>query len=91
MNLYYRVRNHLWYIWLRFPTSVAVRRTVGYLAFDLVESTYRHETRTWARAVRDAWRHAISSATTGVLFRAPCFAGPSGTVGACTCACCSDS
>ena len=56
MNLYYRVRNHLWYIWLRFPTSVAVRRTVGYLAFDLVESTYRHETRTWARAVRDAWR-----------------------------------
>ncbi len=56
VNLYYRVRNHLWYIWLRFPTSVAVRRTVGYLAFDLVESTYRHETRTWARAVRDAWR-----------------------------------
>ncbi len=44
MNLYYRIRNHLWYIWLRFPTSVAVRRTVGYLAFDLVESTYRRET-----------------------------------------------
>ena len=56
VNLYYRVRNHLWYIWLRFPTSVAVRRTIGYLAFDLVESTYRRETRTWARAVRDAWR-----------------------------------
>ncbi len=56
VNLYYRIRNHLWYIWLRFPASVAVRRTVGYLAFDLVESAYRRETRTWARAVRDAWR-----------------------------------
>ena len=56
VSLYYRVRNHLWYIWLRFPTSVAVRRTVGYLAFDLVESTYRHETRAWGRGVRDAWR-----------------------------------
>jgi GT2 family glycosyltransferase len=56
VNLYYRVRNHLWYLWLRFPTSVAVRRTIGYLAFDLVESTYRHETRAWGRGVRDAWR-----------------------------------
>lgn len=56
VNLYYRIRNHLWYIWLRFPTSVAVRRTVGYLAFDLVDATYRRETGAWARAVRDAWR-----------------------------------
>jgi len=56
VNLYYRVRNHLWYIWLRFPTTLAVRRTIGYLAFDLVESAYRGETRAWARAVRDAWR-----------------------------------
>lgn len=56
MNLYYRIRNHLWYIWLRFPTSIAVRRTIGYLAFDLVESAYRRETGAWARAVRDAWR-----------------------------------
>jgi GT2 family glycosyltransferase len=56
VNLYYRIRNHLWYIWLRFPTSVAVRRTIGYLAFDLVESAYRRETGAWARAVRDAWR-----------------------------------
>ena len=56
VNLYYRIRNHLWYIWLRFPTSVAVPRTIGYLAFDLVESTYRGVPGTWARAVRDAWR-----------------------------------
>jgi GT2 family glycosyltransferase len=55
-NLYYRIRNHLWYIWLRFPTSMAVPRTIGYLGFDLVESTYRRETGAWARAVRDAWR-----------------------------------
>jgi GT2 family glycosyltransferase len=55
-ELYYRIRNHIWYIWLRFPTSVAVRRTIGYLAFDLVESAYRRETGAWARAVRDAWR-----------------------------------
>jgi GT2 family glycosyltransferase len=56
LNLYYRIRNHLWYIWLRFPTSVAVRRTIGYLAFDLVEATYRRELGAWGRAVRDAWR-----------------------------------
>ncbi len=56
VNLYYRIRNHLWYIWLRFPPGLAVRRTAGYLAFDLIESTYRGVPGTWARAVRDAWR-----------------------------------
>ena len=54
--LYYRIRNHLWYLWLRFPTAVAVRRTLGYLAFDLIESTYRGVPGAWGRAVRDAWR-----------------------------------
>ena len=54
--LYYRIRNHLWYLWLRLPPSVAVRRTFGYLAFDLVEATYRGAPGAWARAVRDAWR-----------------------------------
>lgn len=56
VNLYYRIRNHLWYIWLRFPAPLAVRRTAGYLAFDLIESTYRGVPGTWARGVRDAWR-----------------------------------
>jgi len=56
MALYYRIRNHLWYIWLRFPTSLAVRRTIGYLAFDFVDAAYRRKPGAWARAVRDAWR-----------------------------------
>lgn len=54
-SLYYRIRNHLWFIWLRFPTSVAIRRTAGYLAFDLIESTYRRAPGAWWRGVRDAW------------------------------------
>lgn len=55
-NLYYRIRNHLWYIWLRFPASLAIRRTIGYLAFDLVESVYRGVPSAWWRGARDAWR-----------------------------------
>lgn len=54
--LYYRIRNHLWYLWLRFPAPVALRRTIGYLAFDMIESTYRGVPGAWGRAVRDAWR-----------------------------------
>ena len=56
LGLYYRIRNHLWFIWLRFPAPVAVRRTAGYLAFDLVESSYRGVPGAWWRGVRDAWR-----------------------------------
>jgi GT2 family glycosyltransferase len=55
VNLYYRVRNHLWYIWLRFPTSVAVRRTIGYLSFDLLQAAYHRTPSAWWRGVRDAW------------------------------------
>jgi hypothetical protein len=55
-NLYYRIRNHLLYIWMRFPTSLAVRRTAGYLSFDLIEATYRGVPGAWAKAVRDAWQ-----------------------------------
>lgn len=54
--LYYRVRNHLWYVWLRFPPSLALRRSIAYLAFDLIESVYRRSPGAWARAVADAWR-----------------------------------
>lgn len=54
--LYLRIRNHLWYLWLRFPAHVALTRTLVYLAFDLVDSTYQRHLGAWARAVRDAWR-----------------------------------
>jgi GT2 family glycosyltransferase len=55
-GIYYRVRNHLWFLWLRFPAGMAARRTVGYLAFDLIESAYRGVPSAWWRGVRDAWR-----------------------------------
>jgi GT2 family glycosyltransferase len=54
--LYFRIRNHLWYLWLRFPAHVALPRTLGYLAFDLVDAGYQRHPGAWARAVRDAWR-----------------------------------
>ena len=62
--LYHRIRNNLWYVWLHLPPAVALRRTFGYLAFDLVEATYRGEPRAWVRAVRDAWRlrHVVRDA-----------------------------
>jgi GT2 family glycosyltransferase len=53
--LYFRIRNHLWYLWLRFPAFVALRRSLGYLAFDLVDASYQRHPGAWARAVRDAW------------------------------------
>jgi GT2 family glycosyltransferase len=54
--LYFRIRNNLWYLWLRFPAHVALRRTLGYLAFDLLDATYQRHPGAWARGVRDAWR-----------------------------------
>jgi N-acetylglucosaminyl-diphospho-decaprenol L-rhamnosyltransferase len=54
--LYFRIRNHLWYLWLRFPAHVALPRTLGYLGFDLVDASYQRHPGAWARAVRDAWR-----------------------------------
>jgi GT2 family glycosyltransferase len=54
--LYHRIRNHVWYLWLRFPRGLAARRTAGYLAFDLVDATNRRAPGAWWRAVRDAWR-----------------------------------
>jgi GT2 family glycosyltransferase len=54
--LYFRIRNHLWYLWLRFPAHVALARSLGYLAYDLLDATYQRHPGAWARAVRDAWR-----------------------------------
>ena len=54
--LYFRIRNHLWYLWLRFPPFLAARRTVGYLAFDLLECLFRGAPSAWPKAIADAWR-----------------------------------
>ena len=37
----YRIRNQIWYFWLRFPIPVAALRIPFYLTFDLIESSYR--------------------------------------------------
>jgi GT2 family glycosyltransferase len=55
-----RVRNQLWYFWLRFPAAVAARRIPAYLAFDLIECTYRRVPGAWAAAIREAWRERDS-------------------------------
>lgn len=52
-----RVRNQLWYFWLRFPMMVAIRRIPAYLLFDLIECSYRGVPGAWAGGVADAWRH----------------------------------
>lgn len=54
--LHLRVRNQLWYFWLRFPALRAARRIPAYLLFDLVECAYRGAARDWAQAVAAAWR-----------------------------------
>jgi GT2 family glycosyltransferase len=55
-TLRYRVRNQIWYFWLRFPPSVAARRVPAYLAFDLVECGYRGALGSWLGGIADAWR-----------------------------------
>jgi hypothetical protein len=51
-----RVRNQLWYFWLRFPAAMAARRIPAYLVFDLIECTYRGVPRAWTSAIAEAWR-----------------------------------
>jgi len=51
-----RVRNQLWYFWLRFPAAVAVRRIPAYLLFDLVECVYRGVPGAWTGGIAEAWR-----------------------------------
>jgi GT2 family glycosyltransferase len=52
----YRVRNQLWYFWLRFPLSLAARRIPAYLLFDLIELTWHGQTKQWAIGIGQAWR-----------------------------------
>jgi GT2 family glycosyltransferase len=51
-----RIRNQIWYFWLRFPLKVAARRIPAYLAFDLITCVIRGHPTAWSAAVRDAWR-----------------------------------
>ncbi|HZQ27324.1 MAG TPA: glycosyltransferase family 2 protein [Acidimicrobiales bacterium] len=51
-----RVRNHIWYLWLRFPLAAAAPRLAWYLFFDLVESTARGAPGAFFGGVADAWR-----------------------------------
>jgi GT2 family glycosyltransferase len=55
LALQYRIRNNVWYFWLRFPPGVAARRIPAYLAFDLVESVHRGMPGVWPKGVREAW------------------------------------
>ena len=51
-----RIRNHLWYLALRYPPALAVRRAIGYLAFDLLQCLYNRAPGAWARGILAAWR-----------------------------------
>jgi GT2 family glycosyltransferase len=56
-TLHYRIRNQIWYFWLRFPAPIAAVRIPFYLTFDLIECAYRGVVRAaWLRAIADAWR-----------------------------------
>jgi GT2 family glycosyltransferase len=52
-----RIRNQLWYFWLRFPAAVALRRIPLYLAFDLLECMRRGAVaEAWLGGLVDAWK-----------------------------------
>ena len=53
--LVYRIRNQIWYFWLRFPLDVAIRRIPAYLIYDFIECTYRGEVRSWFDGLTRAW------------------------------------
>ena len=55
-----RVRNQIWYFWIRFPATVAARRIPAYLLFDLIECTYRGVLGAWTRGIYEAWRDRAS-------------------------------
>lgn len=51
-----RIRNQLWYFWLRYPLLHAVPRMLGYALFDLVNALYLRTPGAWTGGVVDAWR-----------------------------------
>ncbi len=56
LTLRLRVRNQLWYFWMRFPPLLAARRIPAYLAFDLLDCAYRGAPSAWWAGIQDAWR-----------------------------------
>ena len=50
-----RIRNQVWYFWLRFPADVAARRIIAYGVFDLANTFYRGVPGAWFEGLRDAW------------------------------------
>jgi GT2 family glycosyltransferase len=53
-----RVRNQIWYFWLRFPAALALRRIPLYLAFDLIECAHRGAVaEACLGGLTDAWRN----------------------------------
>lgn len=51
-----RIRNQLWYFWLRYPAGVAWRRMGQYLFFDMFEAAWRRKPSALTGGVLDAWR-----------------------------------
>jgi GT2 family glycosyltransferase len=51
-----RIRNQIWYFWLRFPADIAIRRIIAYGLFDLFNCLYRGVPKGWFGGVADAWR-----------------------------------
>jgi GT2 family glycosyltransferase len=54
--LRYRIRNQVWYFWLRAPAWVAAVRIPAYLAYDFFDCLARGTPKTWFGGVRGAWR-----------------------------------
>ena len=52
-----RIRNHFWFLWLRYPPRAAVVRMVGYGLFDLLNSGFRGAPGSFFGGVLDAVRH----------------------------------
>jgi GT2 family glycosyltransferase len=50
-----RIRNQIWYFWLRFPPAKAALRIPAYLGFDFVECAARGTLGAWTGGIADAW------------------------------------
>jgi GT2 family glycosyltransferase len=69
--LRYRVRNQIWYFYRHFPWYLALVRIPAYLAFDLVECTYRRAPGAWLQGLKSAWtERAVVRGTRRPLRRA---------------------
>jgi GT2 family glycosyltransferase len=55
-NLRHRVRNELWFFWLRFPARVAARRIPAYAVLFLLECVYQRSPSAWFGGIAEAWR-----------------------------------